>query len=226
MPYKAFACSVGDYNPSNPNSEPTPLGVFHLSDKYEWGLMVDGSYGRYACRIYSDILFHSVPYLGGRVKNGLETDQYNKLGENASLGCVRLNVRDAKWIFDNCPKGTAVEIYDDETTPGPLGKPDTIKIPEDSPYAGWDPTEEDPENPWNNFSASISGAADITIKKGAAVDILEGVTATDKCGNDITERIETSGSYDTKKAGTYKITYHVVDATGSEASAEINLVVE
>lgn len=39
------------------------------------------------------------------------------------MGCVRLTVEDAKWIAENCPEGTTVEIYDGED-PGPLGKPE------------------------------------------------------------------------------------------------------
>ena len=56
-------------------------------------------------------------------------------------------VRDVKWIYDNCPSGTGVTIYDDAVNPGPLGKPDSIKISEDSAYAGWDPTDPDENNP-------------------------------------------------------------------------------
>ena len=39
------------------------------------------------------------------------------------MGCVRLTVEDAKWIADNCPSGTTVEIYEDDD-PEPLGKPE------------------------------------------------------------------------------------------------------
>ena len=55
----------------------------------------------------------------------LELEEFNKLGEQASQGCVRLAVSDAKWIYDNCPTGTNVSIYDDAENAGPLGKPDS-----------------------------------------------------------------------------------------------------
>lgn len=226
VPVRAMACSVGDYKPENPNSEPTPVGTFKITDKYEWGLMVDGSYGRYACRVFEDILFHSVPYLGGRVKWGLETDQYNKLGSPASLGCIRLTIEDAKWIFDNCAPGTVVEVYDDMTTPGPLGKPEVIKIPMDSPYKGWDPTDDDPSNPWHKFNATIKGAKDIEVKTGEKADVLKGVKAYDKCGNDITDKIKVTGEYNTDKPGEYKITLSVTDAVGSTDSKEIKVIVK
>ncbi len=51
-------------------------------------------------------------------------------------------VEDAKWIADNCPSGTTVEIYEDDD-PGPLGKPEAAHIDTDSPNKGWDPTDPD-----------------------------------------------------------------------------------
>ena len=48
-------------------------------------------------------------------RDTLCTDKYNKLGQQASMGCVRLTVEDAKWIAENCAEGTTVEIYDGMT---------------------------------------------------------------------------------------------------------------
>lgn len=141
VPYKIFVCSTGA------EGHETPTGTFSISDKYEWRLMVDGSYAQYATRIYKGIMFHSVPYFS-QSKDDLETEEFNKLGSAASLGCIRLAVEDIKWIYDNCPKGTTVMIYDDGDEIMPLDIPDTIKIPMDSPYAGWDPTDPDEDNPW------------------------------------------------------------------------------
>ena len=194
------------------------------SDKYEWGYMVDGTYGRYAFRISGGYLFHSVPYYSMN-KGDLEDGQYNKLGDYASLGCVRMCVRDVKWIYDNCPSGTGVTIYDDVANPGPLGKPDSIKIPEDSAYAGWDPTDPDENNPWNAYSAKIAGAKDIQTKIGQSVDIMTGVSATDICGNDITAKIVTVGRYTFDQTGTYDIKYEVTDAIGSHDEVTVKLTV-
>ncbi len=140
VPIKAMICSVG-------LNDETPLGVFTTSDKYEWRYLYGDVYGQYAYRIEGSIMFHSVPYYTMN-KDDLETEEYNKLGEAASLGCIRLSCADAKWLVDNCPSGTTVEIYDAED-PGPLGRPTAITIDPDSPYAGWDPTDPDPDNPWN-----------------------------------------------------------------------------
>ena len=58
---------------------------------------------------------------------------------------------DVKWMYDNCPIGTPVFIYDDENCPGPMGKPGTIYIdPDDTELRGWDPTDPDTQNPWED----------------------------------------------------------------------------
>ena len=143
VPYKAMICSTGLYNA-------TPRGTFHLSTKYLWRELYGKVYGQYATRITGGVLFHSVPYYK-KSKSALCTEKYNKLGKQASMGFARLTVEDAKWIADNCPSGTTVEIYDDDD-PGPLGKPEAAHIDTDSPNKGWDPTDPDVENPWHQLS--------------------------------------------------------------------------
>lgn len=162
IPMKAMVCSVGV-------SERTPLGTFRTSDKYTWRYLFGDVYGQYAYRINKNILFHSVPYYT-KNKGDLESEEYNKLGEPASLGCIRLSVEDAKWLVDNCPSGTKVTIYD-SPDPGPLGKPTPKKIDLNSPYKGWDPTDPDVGNPWHSFFATSSAtttAASTTVKTTAA----------------------------------------------------------
>ena len=139
VPVRAMVCSVGE-------SWSTPTGIYHMSTKYRWRELLGHVYGQYAIRIYKGIMFHSVPYRRTR-PNTLVAGEYNKLGENASHGCIRLCVRDAKWIYDTIPSKTTVEIYDSED-PGPLGKPEIIPVPEEDERAGWDPTDTDPENPF------------------------------------------------------------------------------
>lgn len=65
------------------------------------------------------------------------------------MGCIRLCVRDVKWIYDNCPSGTMVEFYDDASNPEPSGKPVPITIDLNDNRKGWDPADPDPSNPWN-----------------------------------------------------------------------------
>lgn len=139
-PVRAMVCSVGR------EGHDTPEGEFKTYQYYDWRLMVDNTYGRYAVRFNGSIMFHSVPYLKA-AKDTLEWEEYNKLGSRASLGCVRLCVADAKWIYSNCKKGTKVKVYSDITDKGPLGKPTPVKIEKDAKYKGWDPTDLTKENP-------------------------------------------------------------------------------
>lgn len=138
-PYKAMVCSVG-------LDGATPTGTYTTSDKYTWRLLSGNVYGQYATRITGHILFHSVPYFT-QSKSDLEYDEYNKLGQPASLGCIRLSVADAKWIYDNCPKGTTVTIYDSDQKE-PLEKPTPIHIDTNDSRRVWDPTDPDSKNPW------------------------------------------------------------------------------
>ena len=124
----------------------TPTGTYTTSDKYTWRLLSGNVYGQYATRITGHILFHSVPYFT-QSKSDLEYDEYNKLGQPASLGCIRLSVADAKWIYDNCPKGTTVTIYDSDQKE-PLEKPTPIHIDTNDSRRVWDPTDPDSNNPW------------------------------------------------------------------------------
>ena len=141
-PYKAMVCSTGIATPKS--------GVYKMSDRGEWGMMVGRVWAQYYSRINGQILFHSVPYTS-KAPNKLEYWEYDKLGTTASAGCVRLTVEDSKWIYDNCPAGTEVEFYAD-SNPGPLGKPEAFKI-SNAPESvrGWDPTDTNPNNPWRNY---------------------------------------------------------------------------
>ena len=153
VPYMAMVCSGG---------EETPLGFFATPANYDWRQLAGPTWGQYATRIWDAYLFHSVPYYlyyadeaagtdGDPHKDDIEYDEFNKLGTPASLGCIRLMVCDVKWIYDNCDIGTRVIIYDDAEDPGPMGKPGTIYTdPADETLRGWDPTDPDPANPWDD----------------------------------------------------------------------------
>ena len=91
----------------------TPLGDFSLDGWYrwEWLGLVGGVSGQYCTQIYGDYLFHSVPYTERYNKGSLQPGEFDKLGTSCSHGCIRLQVADAKWIYDNIPYGTKVVTY-------------------------------------------------------------------------------------------------------------------
>ena len=143
VPYKAMICSTGRLGHA------TPLGNYAVTSvKKEWCMMFDSTYGQYSTQFFGNYLFHSICYTAPDPSTML-AQEYNMLGGVASLGCVRLQTADAKWIYDNCAPGTHVTIYDGDD-PGPLGKPE--RAVDTVPAAcGWDPTDPRPENPWTKI---------------------------------------------------------------------------
>lgn len=138
VPVLVALCSTG---------RATPKGSFSLGEKREWARLFGGVWGQYVCGIRGNILFHTVPYYH-KTKDSLETAEYNKLGTACSMGCIRLPVRDVKWIYDNCPSGTAIHIYDVDELP--VERPAFESLDPTDPRSGWDPTDPDPANPWNS----------------------------------------------------------------------------
>lgn len=215
VPVRAMVCSCG-------LNGATITGDFNIYFTQEWNPLYNDVYGYYVSGISGDYLFHSVPFYTAS-SDTLEVEEFNKLGTEASLGCVRMAVADTKWIYENCPVGTEVIIYESEDA-GPLGKPDTIKITDFS--CGWDPTDSDEANPYCAKSPSISGTQDLTLKKGDNFNPMEGITATDTCGNDITDKIEYIGNVITSKTGTYNVTYKITDTLHRTASINVTITVE
>lgn len=230
VPFKSMICSVGLNDGTSNNA--TPLGTFKISDKYVWRKLFGSVdvWGHYSVRVVGHILFHSVPYTcTGQQKDTIKTlweGQYNKLGQPASQGCIRLSVADSKWIYDNCPPGTLVTIYDDAANPGPIGRPEAIKIPDNSPLRGWDPTDPDPLNPWNKGSVTIDATTvkNLTVERGGDLDIVTHVKATDI--DTLPLEVKVITELDINKAGTYKVTYVATGVTGAMATAEATVTVK
>ena len=133
IPVKTFTCSVGKAG------TPTHAGTYATLKKQNPVELMGPSWGKYGTQInnYGD-WFHSVACSNPDPTYALATGNYNMLGQPASHGCVRLCVRDAKWIYDNCGLYTRVDISDTEYTP--FDKAPTIKIPASQ---NWDPTDAD-----------------------------------------------------------------------------------
>ena len=86
-------------------STPTPKGTYTVQSK---GMSFGSGYTCwYYTQFYGNYLFHSILYQPG----SMSQIQDGRLGINASHGCVRLSLSNAKWIYDNIPIGTKVVIY-------------------------------------------------------------------------------------------------------------------
>lgn len=100
-----FICSTGLGNS-------TPLGVFTRTQPLNrWHFFKDfNCWAQYSYQIEGNILFHSILY-DERDTDTIRLNSVYALGSKASHGCVRLQPEDAKWIYENCKKGTIVVIY-------------------------------------------------------------------------------------------------------------------
>lgn len=101
---QTFTCSTGLGNS-------TPRGIFldgypanrwHYFKKFE-------CWAQYSFEIEGNILFHSVLY-SDKDTSTLRKGSVYALGSKASHGCIRLSVKNAKWLFEHCKKGSLVIV--------------------------------------------------------------------------------------------------------------------
>lgn len=216
VPIKAMVCSVG-------LGERTPVGEFTTSVKWRWAMLNGDVYGQYVFRFKGPYLFHSVPYYSANPSK-LETEEYNKLGEKASLGCVRLTVEDAKWLVDNIPSGTKVKIYDSDA-PEPLPKPVPVKIDLKSPNKGWDPTDPSAQNPWLKTPPTFTNTASIVnVEVGSEFKPEELFQASDYRGRQV--QVKFSGAVNVYLPGDYTYQCEAMDANGNIATKAYTIRVQ
>ena len=90
---------------SGAKATPTVKGQFTVGIK---GKVFGKGYSCwYYTQFYGNYLFHSILYNPG----SMTSIQDGRLGINASHGCVRLSLNNAKWIYNNIPKRTKVVVY-------------------------------------------------------------------------------------------------------------------
>ncbi len=97
---KYWKCS-----PGRPTT-PTKKGKFTVQSKGKYFNGTDYTCWYYT-QFYGNYLIHSVLYY----KGSMTKIRAGRLGEQLSHGCVRLAIENAKWIYDNIPRGSRVYIY-------------------------------------------------------------------------------------------------------------------
>lgn len=101
---------VSTGRPENGSISKTPTGSW-LMPKEDNHLGYIGGHKDYTCwyatRFYKRCFFHSVTYMPESKVNKLDP----RLGMNISDGCIRMDIDNAKWIYDNCHTGTRVIVY-------------------------------------------------------------------------------------------------------------------
>ena len=216
VPVRAMICSCGEFTDENI----TPEGTYAVYFKKPWHPLFDDVYGQYVTGFSGPYLFHSVPYAKASADT-LKSEEFNKLGTNASQGCVRLMTADARWIYKNLKMDTVVEVIDKTASSDPLGTPEKITVTE---AIKWDPTDPNKRNPYKTKMPTIDGVWDVTIEEGSKYECK--VTAVDSCWQDITDKVRVTGNVITTKKGKYLMTYSVTDNLGKTAEKTVTVTVE
>jgi len=109
----------------------TPVGNFKIQGasggrkaKYRTAKLSGGkTYAEYACRFTGAKMMHGVPWKARNTKGYVYKGEFNKLGSVASAGCVRMPIKLARFIYNNCPIGTPVKVFKGTKGKYPMGKP-------------------------------------------------------------------------------------------------------
>lgn len=212
IPIRSFRCSTGLR---------TPIHDTQILNHNAWNGLADDSVGMWTSWIGGNFLFHSVSFLAMN-HNSLKEDWYNILGTTCSGGCVRLQVLNAKWIYDNTPVYSPVYLEYNTDSPGPFGLPEAIDT---TGRLGWDPTDPLEGNPWLDGEPSIEGTGDQWTPVGGTVMYFNGVKGTDSIGNDVSDRVRVRTSVDTSKDGVYWVEYYLTDSSYETAHRYIRVTV-
>lgn len=97
-----FRCTTGA------SSTPTVRGTFSVGAKGRYFNTGTSARCWYYTQFHGNYLFHSVIYDRSASPRHVVD---GRLGISASHGCVRLALSNAKWIYNNIPRGTKVVIY-------------------------------------------------------------------------------------------------------------------
>ena len=96
----------------------TPLGSYKLygkareDERSEWRYLSKyRAWVHYATRIEGPYLFHSFPY-DKKDESTIQQEALDTFGYATSHGCMRLRTEDAKFIAEQCMRGTSVRIYE------------------------------------------------------------------------------------------------------------------
>ncbi len=158
IPFKTFMCSVGT---------DTPIGSFHIYEKYRWKYMHEDCYCQFLNRFYNGFIIHSLLYTEAN-PHTFDAINYNFIDQAISGGCIRLRACDAAWVYNNCGKGTTVTIFSDPWDKGPVEKGAIEQaIPRSQDYDPTDPVV-------GNAQSDADKQAVAQAQSQAAVDEAEG----------------------------------------------------
>jgi hypothetical protein len=187
-------------------------GNYAISEKNAWRMLGDYTYVQYSSKDASSLLFHSAQY-ELKKRSYMIVDSYRAIGvSDSDVPGITLTVAAAKWIFENCPEGTVVEVCEDNAITYGIEAQDLRDIPEG---VRWDPTDPDSSNVWVSSKIDfLKGVTDKTITVGQSIDPWDGVYAKTVDGENVTNCLTIHNYVNTEVPGTYSIEYILVDLTG------------
>ncbi len=127
--YKTYRISHG--------GNKTPAGKFELGKKERWHEFGDGGFVQYATTYHKRLFIHS-PLYGSENNKHLWPAYYDGshgIGKASTGGCLRMVTEASRFIYDECPEGTILEIVN--------GSPrdTTSDAPPDRDHKRYDPTD-------------------------------------------------------------------------------------
>lgn len=137
IPVRAMICSSARAGYDNIE------GTYPIRRGSRWGVLGnDGAwvYGQYTCQISGNYLFHSCWYYENGNPDSLSVSQYNRLGQPASHGCIRLCFEDARWIYEHCGNTSNVYLFTSNEA-APFDRPEAPPAIQLHGDYGHDPTD-------------------------------------------------------------------------------------
>lgn len=111
----------------------TPAGIFTLGEKERWHNFPDGGTVQYATRYHERLYIHSPLY--AREDAAQLWPRYydgdHGIGGSNTGGCLRMVTEASRFIYENCPEGTTLEIVNGSprgTTSDPVPDRNGLRI--------------------------------------------------------------------------------------------------
>ncbi len=134
VPVKTISCASGT-TPAK-----TPVGIHTLrggeSGRLRWKTFSASCHAQYGIYYANGVLLHSTCY-GDTRENSIISWYYESIGASSTGGCLRMQVGEMLWIWENCPEGTKLQIVNGSPRGMECERPE--KIPDSSMYDPTDP---------------------------------------------------------------------------------------
>ena len=220
-PEKVMMCA---FNENLEEAKLTP--EYSDSIKSTWAKVENGDgYTRFYTYFDNNYSFHSSRYAKISDSNTLNTNDYNAIGTSVNdLEGVTLLVADAKWIFENCAFNSEVMVYSNENEQNLLENISKIEIPGG---ITWEPTDDSEGTIWCDTKIeSISSPDTIKLTECASSEaLISHVKSLNSDNENVNRFVFVSGKYDLSKAGTYSISFNLIDKLGNHLSCECKLII-